>query len=296
MGTGGLPTGPRDRSGGARAGPGPTVTGLHMRRDLGLPGRCPPRPPARSCRGLGRRRNTCPAERPPRPGTVRAPRPVAPAPVAGCPRHRPVARRGRASSATSARRCGWSATRSAARGSTRMRSSRSRRTRSGCSRTPGSSSTRIASRSASAARLRHRGGRRAVPAIAEGLGHDCFAAERERLSDLFEDALSDVGEERLRQGDLAGARRAAEELLARDPLREEAHALLISIHGLIGSRSQVVRQYRRLCRARPGARRGTAARKRGDLPPGAGPHDGALARRAAALGQGTKPTLVAVNA
>ena len=57
--------------------------------------------------------------------------------------------------------------------------------------------------------------------LAEGLGHDCFAAERERLSDLFEDALSDVGEERLRRGDLAGARRAAEELLARDPLREE---------------------------------------------------------------------------
>ena len=36
------------------------------------------------------------------------------------------------------------------------------------------------------------------------------------------------------------------ELLARDPLREEAHALLMTIHGLIGTRSQVVRQYRRL--------------------------------------------------
>jgi DNA-binding SARP family transcriptional activator len=29
-------------------------------------------------------------------------------------------------------------------------------------------------------------------------------------------------------------------------LREEAHALLIAIHGMIGTRSQVVRQYRRL--------------------------------------------------
>jgi DNA-binding SARP family transcriptional activator len=82
--------------------------------------------------------------------------------------------------------------------------------------------------------------------LAEGLGHDCFASERERLSDLYDDALSDVGEQRLREGDLAGARGAAEELLARDPLREEAHALLIAIHGMIGTRSQVVRQYRRL--------------------------------------------------
>ena len=133
--------------------------------------------------------------------------------------------------------------------------------------------------------------------LAEGLGHDCFAAERERLSDLFEDALSDVGEQRLRRGDLAGARRAAEELLARDPLREEAHALLISIHGLIGSRSQVVRQYRRL--------RAVLDRELGvePLPESEATYRLALVRtlersraRAAALGQASKPTLVAVNA
>jgi DNA-binding SARP family transcriptional activator len=29
-------------------------------------------------------------------------------------------------------------------------------------------------------------------------------------------------------------------------LREEAHAVLIEVHGLVGSRSQVIRQYRRL--------------------------------------------------
>ena len=133
--------------------------------------------------------------------------------------------------------------------------------------------------------------------LAEGLGHDCFAAERERLSDLFEDALSDVGEQRLRRGDLAGARRAAEELLARDPLREEAHALLISIHGLIGSRSQVVRQYRRL--------RAVLDRELGvePLPESEATYRLALVHtlersraRAAALGQVSKPTLVAVNA
>lgn len=82
--------------------------------------------------------------------------------------------------------------------------------------------------------------------LLEGLGHDCFAAERERLSDRFEDALALVAEQRLAAGNPSGAREAAERLLERDPLREEAHAVLIGVHGLIGSRSQVIRQYRRL--------------------------------------------------
>ncbi len=82
--------------------------------------------------------------------------------------------------------------------------------------------------------------------LVEALGHECFAAERERLADRFEDALVVVAQRRLTSGDAAGARRAAEEVLARDPLREEAHAILIVVHGLTGSRSQVVRQYRRL--------------------------------------------------
>jgi DNA-binding SARP family transcriptional activator len=82
--------------------------------------------------------------------------------------------------------------------------------------------------------------------LLEGLGHDCFATERERLADRYEDALAVVAEQRLEAGDLDGARSAANRLLARDPLREEAHAVLIAVHGLVGSRSQVVRQYRRL--------------------------------------------------
>jgi DNA-binding SARP family transcriptional activator len=82
--------------------------------------------------------------------------------------------------------------------------------------------------------------------LVEGLGHECFASERERLSDLYEDALASGAEKRLVAGDLDGARTAAEDLLARDPLREEAHAILIAVHGLLGSRSQVVRRYRRL--------------------------------------------------
>jgi DNA-binding SARP family transcriptional activator len=83
--------------------------------------------------------------------------------------------------------------------------------------------------------------------LLEGLGHECFAAERERLSDVYEDLLARLAERRLGNDDVVGARRAATELLGRDPLREEAHAVLIAAYGRSGSRSQVVRQYRRLC-------------------------------------------------
>lgn len=82
--------------------------------------------------------------------------------------------------------------------------------------------------------------------LAEGLGHDCFCAERERLADRFEDALATVAAARLADGDINGARLAAEQLVIRDPLREEAHAVLIAVQGLVGTRSQVVRQYRRV--------------------------------------------------
>ena len=44
----------------------------------------------------------------------------------------------------------------------------------------------------------------------------------------------------------SGARTAAEQLLARDGLREEAHETLIRVYGATGSRSQVHRQFRRL--------------------------------------------------
>ena len=75
---------------------------------------------------------------------------------------------------------------------------------------------------------------------------ECFVFDRERLSDAYEDALALVADRRLLGGDLDGARRAADELLARDPLREEAHATLLRVYGRTGSRPQVLRQYRRL--------------------------------------------------
>ncbi len=83
--------------------------------------------------------------------------------------------------------------------------------------------------------------------LVEGLGHECFATERERLSDLYEDALATAAEAALAVDDVDSARRFAAMLLARDGIREEAHAVLIAAYGRVGSRSQVVRQYRRLC-------------------------------------------------
>ncbi len=83
--------------------------------------------------------------------------------------------------------------------------------------------------------------------LAEGLAHDCFAAERERLADRYEDSLAIVARQRLAAGDIDGARLVAERLIGRDPLREEAHEVMIAVHGRTGTRSQVVRQYRRLC-------------------------------------------------
>jgi len=82
--------------------------------------------------------------------------------------------------------------------------------------------------------------------LAEGFAHECFARDRERLADAYEDALAMAAEARLALGDLDGARSAALELLDRDPLREEAHQTLIRVYGASGSRSQVLRQYRRL--------------------------------------------------
>lgn len=82
--------------------------------------------------------------------------------------------------------------------------------------------------------------------LAEGFSHECFARDRERLADLYEDALAMAAESRLVRGDLDGARAAALELLGRDPLREEAHQTLIRVYGASGSRSQVLRQFRRL--------------------------------------------------
>jgi DNA-binding SARP family transcriptional activator len=82
--------------------------------------------------------------------------------------------------------------------------------------------------------------------LAEGTNVESLSRERERLADLYEDALLEAGQRRLRSRDLVGAHQAVVRLLHRDPIREEAHTILIELYGLTGSRSQVARQYRRL--------------------------------------------------
>ncbi len=82
--------------------------------------------------------------------------------------------------------------------------------------------------------------------LAEGSDLEYFAPERERLADLYEDALTAAALERLASGDHRRAHDAALELLRRNPLREEAHVVLMEIYGHLGSRAQVARQYRRL--------------------------------------------------
>ena len=82
--------------------------------------------------------------------------------------------------------------------------------------------------------------------LVEGLGLECLTAERERLSDDYEDALALVAQQRFEAGDSAGARQAALDLLGRDPLREDGHSTLLRVLGRDGARSHVVRQYRRL--------------------------------------------------
>src|SRR4026209_2333255 len=73
------------------------------------------------------------------------------------------------------------------------------------------------------------------------------AADPERPAAAEGAAPAVVARQRLADGDEDRARSAAERLIARDPLREEAHEVLIAVHGMTGTRSQVVRQYRRLC-------------------------------------------------
>lgn len=82
--------------------------------------------------------------------------------------------------------------------------------------------------------------------LAEGLTQECFARDRERLGDLYEDVLADLASILLARMDLGAARQAALRLIALDPLREEAHAVLIEVYSRRGTRSQVSRQFRRL--------------------------------------------------
>ena len=85
--------------------------------------------------------------------------------------------------------------------------------------------------------------------LAECLGLECFAVERERLSDAYEDALALVAERRL-----AGRRSVPARATPPSgcwpgiPSARRPTPPCCKVYGRIGSRAQVLRQYRRLSR------------------------------------------------
>ena len=197
----------------------------------------------------GRRRRGGPPRRAATPGAVRPARARAPTahrarrspPTCG---RTPMAPR----PARCARRSGSSATASPTAGvdpepsSTSTPSGRDPRRRRGSSST--SSRSRRASRTAAAARRRPSSSTAATSSRASAT-----TASRPSASDsptATRTPSSTSPSAGWRPATCDGARARGRAVLARDPLREEAHAVLIAVHGLIGSRSQVVRQYRRL--------------------------------------------------
>ena len=150
-----------------------------------------------------------------------------------------------------ARRSGCVRTGFAAAGVDPTRCSRSARTRSACGRSSSSTLDVIDVRGARR-RTARRVDRRALALyrgdLAEGLGHECFAADRERLSDLYEDALRRRrrGAPRLPATSAARAQAATQVLGARPAPRGGAQRPHRRVR-TVGTRSQVVRQYRRLC-------------------------------------------------
>ena len=81
----------------------------------------------------------------------------------------------------------------------------------------------------------------------EGFYHDWVVDERYRLETLFIEALTRlmVGLETRGEHDLALS--VAMRLLERDPLREEAHRLVMRAYCRLGQRNAALEQYRRCC-------------------------------------------------
>ncbi|MFQ5460685.1 MAG: BTAD domain-containing putative transcriptional regulator, partial [Anaerolineae bacterium] len=72
-------------------------------------------------------------------------------------------------------------------------------------------------------------------------------AERERLGTMYRDALDHLLGLHVAAADLRAASEVAQRLLDTDPLREEAHRIVIGLHYLAGDRGQALAAFRR-CR------------------------------------------------
>jgi Bacterial transcriptional activator domain/AAA ATPase domain len=79
--------------------------------------------------------------------------------------------------------------------------------------------------------------------LLEGRYDDWLAAERERLAGLHADALQRLARQHEQDHRWPEAIRCAERLVARDPLREEYHRLLIGLCQASGDRARAVRAY-----------------------------------------------------
>ena len=79
--------------------------------------------------------------------------------------------------------------------------------------------------------------------LLEGRQDDWLTAERERLAGLHADALERLARQHEQEHRWPEAIRCAERLVARDPLREEYHRLLIRLCQASGDRARAVRAY-----------------------------------------------------
>jgi DNA-binding SARP family transcriptional activator len=79
--------------------------------------------------------------------------------------------------------------------------------------------------------------------LLEGRYDDWLAAERERLAGLHADALQRLARQHEQENRWPDAIRCVERLVARDPLREDYHRLLIRLCQASGDRARAVRAY-----------------------------------------------------
>ncbi len=79
-----------------------------------------------------------------------------------------------------------------------------------------------------------------------GYYEEWVLAERERLAEVYRDALARLAAALAEAGDLPGAIETGRRLVAADPLREDAHASLMRFYAAAGRPAEALRQYRDL--------------------------------------------------
>jgi DNA-binding SARP family transcriptional activator len=115
--------------------------------------------------------------------------------------------------------------------------------------------------------------------LLEDRDDDWLTAERERLAGLHADALRQLARQHEQERRWPEAIGCAEKLVARDPLREEHHRLLIALCQASGDRARAVRAYH-VCATTLAGKLGIRHAQPGPVPPPApGDRAGARTRR-----------------